>query len=118
MTTDVESDGATANDPVETTLTTPVAGMVSVAETASQLYAGDFTVAGRLVEISAPAATGADPLVIGFRLDASVFPPNWPLNCSTHIATELRLPIARDRGRHRIRASTAEPGSPTTTSRS
>jgi Regulator of chromosome condensation (RCC1) repeat/PKD domain len=80
VTTDVESDGATATDPVETTLTTPVAGTVSVNETASQLNAGDFSVAGRLVEISAPAATAADPLVIRFRIDASAFPPEWSLS--------------------------------------
>ena len=49
VTTDVELDGATATDPVETTLTTPVAGTVSVAETASQLRTGDFSVTGRLV---------------------------------------------------------------------
>jgi hypothetical protein len=80
VTTDVESDGTTATDPVETTLTTPVAGTVSVTETASQLNTGDFSVAGRLVEITAPAATTADPLVIGFRIDASAFPPSWPLS--------------------------------------
>ena len=36
--------------------------------------------AGRLVEITAPAATAADPLVIRFRIDASVFPTDWPLS--------------------------------------
>ena len=55
MTTDVELDGATEADPVETTLTTPVAGGL-VTETASKVHADDFSVTGRLVEITAPAA--------------------------------------------------------------
>ena len=75
VTTDVEEDGATPDDPLETTLTTPAAGTVSIAETPIQSAVADFTIYGRSVQITAPAASAANPLVIRFRLDASVYPP-------------------------------------------
>jgi alpha-tubulin suppressor-like RCC1 family protein len=81
ITTDVEQDGATPTDPVETSITTPVTGTVSVAETPSPGDSPvDFTIQGRLIQIDAPTATPANPLVLRFRLDASVFAPGAPLS--------------------------------------
>lgn len=73
LTTDSEGDGATPADPVETSVTTPVAGLVSIAESAMTAPATTaFSFLGQQVQITAPAATSADPLVIVFRLDASI----------------------------------------------
>ncbi len=78
VTTDVESNGATPSDPIETTLTSPIAGPISVRETVLSSW-GDFAVDGRLVEISAPAATAANPITITFRLDATIYPESRSL---------------------------------------
>lgn len=76
VTTDPAGDGATADDPVETSVTTPVAGTITIeegpiTETAPSLY--QFF--GQQVNITAPVASAADPLVFTFRLDSSVVPP-------------------------------------------
>ena len=75
LTTDTESDGATSSDPVETSLTTPNAGVVSIEETAvtAQPPSG-FQFLGQQVNITAPPATSADPLTIVFRIDSSQIP--------------------------------------------
>jgi hypothetical protein len=76
VTTDDEADGATNSDPVETTLTFPNAGTVTIVETpVSAAPPPGFTFLGYEVVITAPAATAADPIVILFRLDASIVPP-------------------------------------------
>lgn len=67
VTTDVEGDGTTPADPIETTLTTPNAGTVSVAELPRFGGVFDFSVAGYAVTITAPTATAANPLVIRQR---------------------------------------------------
>ena len=75
--TDDEADGATPADPVETSVTLPegVAGSVSIAEGAiTQIEPEDFTFFGQQVNITAPAATADAPLVLVFRLDASIIP--------------------------------------------
>lgn len=76
ITSDTEGDGATVFDPVEISVTTPNAGMVTIEES---LLTGSppsgFTLFGRQVVISAPPATAEAPLVMVFRLDASVIPP-------------------------------------------
>ncbi len=81
VTTDVEDDGATPQDPIETTLTTPNAGTVSILEdsTLSRYGFGDFLFRGRRVTITAPTATAAEPIVIRFRIDVSIDPIDWPL---------------------------------------
>jgi hypothetical protein len=78
LTTDVELDGATISDPIETTVTSPIAGTVSVVELTTSFPSG-FSVAGRSVQISAPTASVANPLVISFRLDVSIFPVTYTL---------------------------------------
>ncbi len=91
VTTDVEQDGATPADSIETTLTTPNAGTVTVTELPSQGSAG-FTVQGRLVQITAPAANAGNPLVIRFRLDASIFLTSWPLSYLSLARNGFALP--------------------------
>ena len=75
-TTDDEADGATPADPVETQLTSPLAGDVTIQESpiteTPPLGYGFLT---QQVNITAPAATAADPLVIQFIIDASRIPP-------------------------------------------
>jgi hypothetical protein len=71
-TTDGEADGATPADPIETTVTSPNAGTVAVAESAAiGSPASGFTFLGQQVSIIAPAASVASPLVVTFRIDAS-----------------------------------------------
>jgi cysteine-rich repeat protein len=75
LTTDVEADGATATDPVETWVTSPNAGLVSIEEGA--LAAGEpdgFSFLGQAVHITMPAATVEDPAVVVLRVDATLLP--------------------------------------------
>jgi hypothetical protein len=72
LSTDREGDGATPASPVETAVTTPVAGTVSIGQTYRSVPPTAFSFYGQVVEISAPTATAAHPLRIDFRLDASL----------------------------------------------
>jgi hypothetical protein len=73
--TDPEGDGATADDPVETAVTSPNAGTVTVDERPlSASPPPNYEFLGQEVAISAPAASAADPLVLVFRVDASLLP--------------------------------------------
>jgi hypothetical protein len=74
LTTDTEGNGATATDPFETAVTTPNAGFASISESTTSIAADAFSFLGWQVQISAPAATTASPLVLVFRLDASIVP--------------------------------------------
>jgi cysteine-rich repeat protein len=70
--TDLENDGATATDPIETTVTSPVGGTISVLETTPPVgVAGPYLLLGREVRITAPTATPEAPLTIDFVLDVS-----------------------------------------------
>ena len=76
VTTDTEADGATAADQLETWVTSPNAGTVTIIErAATPSPPPEFTFLGQEVNITAPNATAADPLVIKFRLDATLVPP-------------------------------------------
>lgn len=75
FTTDGEADGATVLDPVETTVTSPNAGTVDVAESADWAPATNgYQLFGLQIQITAPAATTAAPLVLTFRIDESRVP--------------------------------------------
>ena len=75
VTTDGEADGATALDPVETSLTTPNAGSVSIEETPiTATPPAGFQFLSQQVSITAPSAMTDDPLVIVFRIDTSQVP--------------------------------------------
>jgi hypothetical protein len=75
VTTDGEADGATASDPVETSVTTPTGGEVIITETfVSGATPPGFAFFGRQVQISALAGSVASPLTLVFLIDASVVP--------------------------------------------
>ncbi len=67
---------ATAGDPIGTSVTTPTAGEVTIEEgPVSESEPSGYSFLGQEVEITAPVASAAEPLVIQFRVDASLLPP-------------------------------------------
>ena len=74
-TTDTEGDGATTEDPIETSVTSPGGGAVSISESATTgTPPTGFGFLGQQVSITAPPATATDPLVLVFRIDSSLIP--------------------------------------------
>lgn len=72
---DSEADGATVGDPIETSVTSPTGGEVTIDETAATTDAPlGFAVLSQVVHIEAPEATAADPLRFAFLLDSSRVP--------------------------------------------
>jgi uncharacterized delta-60 repeat protein len=75
LSTDAEGDGATLSDPLETSITSPVGGAVSVAESAVlDPDSPGYSFLGQQANIEAPPSTADDPLRFVFRLDASLIP--------------------------------------------
>jgi hypothetical protein len=76
VTTDPGGAGPTAGDPIETSVASVDAGAVSIGEgdatTATPL---GFTLVDQQVNVTAPNASAAAPLVLTFELDGSVVPP-------------------------------------------
>jgi hypothetical protein len=63
------------DDPVGTSVTTPNAGQVTIQEgTTTTPNPSGYSLLGQQVQITAPTASAASPLVIEFLLDASVLP--------------------------------------------
>ena len=75
VTTDGEGDGATPDDPLETSVTTPNAGTVTLTEGPTSTSTAGYAFLGQQVQITAPTGTATSPLVLRFRIDASQFPP-------------------------------------------
>lgn len=74
VTTD-KGDGATAADPVATTVTSPFAGPITINEGGGDTAApSGYSFFGMQVDVSAPAATAAQPLELRFLLDEVVLP--------------------------------------------
>jgi hypothetical protein len=78
-TTDSEGDGATASDPVETSVTVPPSvatpAPISITESTSLgTPPANYTFFGMEVTITAPVATPALPLTITFDIDALAIP--------------------------------------------
>lgn len=78
VTTDPENDGATVADPLESSVTTPIAGEVSIV----RLEIGEITdltngyrFLGQQISISAPEATVEAPLLLQFNIDSSAVQP-------------------------------------------
>jgi hypothetical protein len=72
-TTDVEGDGATPEDPVETSVTSPSGGEVTIQEgPATGADPDGFALLGQQIDIEAPPGTPANPLTIVFTFDASL----------------------------------------------
>jgi hypothetical protein len=83
LTSDVEGDGATALDPVEATVTTPVEGDVSIVAIDSSAITdatNGYTFFGRQLSIVAPTASVEDPLSLTFRIDSSKIPEGQSVN--------------------------------------
>ncbi len=75
ISTDSGAPGTTPADPVATTVTTPVGGVVSIREGVADVsLPPGFAILGQQVRIRAPQATVADPLRIVFVFDASIIP--------------------------------------------
>lgn len=76
VTTDTESDGATAADPIETTVFSQSAGTISISETSNvtSVLPSGFSFLGMQVDISAPDATSECPLQLIFSIDSTRVP--------------------------------------------
>lgn len=75
ITSDNEGDGATSVDPIETTITSPVAGSITIHEvTPSQDPPTGVTFLGQQINITAPASTADNPYRFVFTTDSSVVP--------------------------------------------
>jgi hypothetical protein len=75
VTTDPSGAGPSPSDPIEASVTTPNAGVVSIDEGAASGPApSGFAFLGQQVVIGAPAATTAAPLRLVFTLHPSLFP--------------------------------------------
>ena len=73
VTTDMLATGATPTDPVQTSVTAPNGGTITIEQGPG---AADFGFIGQQVQITAvPDATPANPFTIVFVIDASVIPP-------------------------------------------
>ena len=103
VTTDAESDGTTASDIMETTVTTPTDGEVSIAEGRGKFDGGSFSTAflafNEEVTIVAPPASASEPLTIVFEIDFSQFSFLYDLRrtsppCSPHGDTSGRARTA------------------------
>jgi DNA/RNA endonuclease G (NUC1) len=75
----------TAADPTETSVTSPGAGTITIAETSTSEVptgpeASSYNFLGLQVNIIAPVATPADPLRLVFLLDSSVIPAGQNFN--------------------------------------
>jgi hypothetical protein len=76
VTTDSESDGATTSDPLETFVTTPASGTVTISEaTATDPNPVGYDLVGQHADVTAPSATASDPLVLTFLIDLTAIPP-------------------------------------------
>jgi hypothetical protein len=76
VTTDVEGDGATPDDPVETQVSSPNGGTVTIEDGQSEVSTAPtgYSFFGEQMTITAPDATVNEPLVLVFVLDASQIP--------------------------------------------
>jgi len=78
--TDPEGDGATPNDQIETAVTTPSGGDVSIQEgPATEPLPSGYDVLDLQSVITAPPATIGNPLVLVFRVDATALPHGYVL---------------------------------------
>ncbi len=75
LSSDVGSDGPDAGEPVVASVTTPVGGTVQIVTNPStDPPAAGYGLIGQALDITAPAASAASPLVFVFRLDSTAIP--------------------------------------------
>lgn len=79
VTTDPGNEGATPQAPIQTTLTTPDGGIVSIATSEEPLTPAGVQALVRSLLIEAPPATPQAPLSIAIRIDASAIPQGLDL---------------------------------------
>ncbi len=87
VTTDSGATGATEMVPLQSSVTTPTGGTVQISTTTDIETEKGFEILGIPVEINAPDATAANPLVIEIEVDASLIPEGVTLD---------RLHVLRD----------------------
>jgi len=81
VTTDTEGDGTTTFDSIETSVTSPVGGQITINERpATRSAPAGFSYLPVQVVISAPLVHQTDPLVISFQLHQSLLPPGIAAN--------------------------------------
>ena len=82
VSTDVEGDGATPDDSVETEVSSPNGGTVTIEDGPSDLSTAlsGYSFFGEQMTITAPSATVNEPLVLKFVLDASKIPAGQSAN--------------------------------------
>jgi hypothetical protein len=66
------ASGTSSEDPLASSVTTPVAGEVTINEAATTATSTTYTLLGQQVTISAPQASVAQPLTLAFDLDPSL----------------------------------------------
>ncbi|MFN2427742.1 MAG: hypothetical protein ABR587_15000 [Candidatus Binatia bacterium] len=81
VTTDPDGNGPDAETPVAASVATPVAGTVTLHVVDGGVPPSGYEILGLEVEVTAPDATAAAPLVLTFTIDASLLPPD-PLTVS------------------------------------
>jgi len=85
--------GTTASDPVETSVTTPNEGIITIEEVPpSQTSSPDFMLIGRQINITAPPASSQMPLVIVFLINSSEIPPGEDKNTIQISKNDMPVP--------------------------
>lgn len=75
VSSDVDGDGATESDPIEVTVASPVAGLVTITKQGvSGPDPSGHALLGHELDITAPGATADAPLVLEFLIDCSIVP--------------------------------------------
>jgi hypothetical protein len=75
LSSDVGGDGPNAGEPVVASVTTPSGGLVQIVTTPStDPPAAGYGLVGQALQITAPSASTASPLVFVFRLDSTAIP--------------------------------------------
>jgi cysteine-rich repeat protein len=80
VTTDVSAQGATAALPMQSSVTTPDGGAVSISVQNASFSPTGFSALGLEFDITAPPASPANPLVLTFLIHESVLPPGSDAN--------------------------------------
>ena len=90
--TDIESDGATTADPVETTVYTPNAGLCGINEQpATGTALTGYSLFGYAVTITAPPASATVRLTFVFEIDGSIIPPGQTYNTIQLLKNGVRV---------------------------
>jgi hypothetical protein len=76
VTTDPDGDGPDAEEPVAASVQTPVAGTVTLHVVEGGMPPSGYQLLGQVVQVTAPDATAAAPLVLTFLIDATLLPPD------------------------------------------